>query len=66
MRKFKFIVQHDIIVEATEIDEAAQRVARLNLGRTLGAEVDADEQTVVTGGRLIAFEPPTIARLEEL
>ena len=66
MRKFKFIVQHDIIVEATEIDEAAQRVARLNLGRTLGAEVDADEQTVITGGRLIGFTPPMVARREEL
>jgi len=66
LRKFKFIVQHDIIVEAAEIDEATQRVHRMNLGRAIGAEVDADEQTVVTGGRLIAFEPPTIARLEEL
>ena len=66
MRKFKFVVQHDIIVEASEIDEATQRVRRMNLGRAIGAEIDADEQTVVTGGRLIAFEPPTIARLEEL
>ena len=66
MRKFKFVVQHDIIVEASEIGEATQRVHRMNQGRALGAEVDADEQTVVTGARLIAFEPPTIARLDEL
>ena len=66
MRKFKFVVQHDIIVEASEIDEATQRVARLDLGRTLGAEVDADEQTVISEARLIGFTPPMIGRLEEL
>ena len=66
MRKFKFIIQHDIIIEAADHAEAAQRLARLELARTLGAEIDADEQTVVTGGRMIGFEPPMVAGLEEL
>ena len=66
MRKFKFIVQHDIIIEAADHAEAAQRLARLELARPLGAAVDADEQTVITGGRLIGFTPPMVAGLEEL
>ncbi|MBO68501.1 MAG: hypothetical protein CL398_09345 [Acidiferrobacteraceae bacterium] len=66
MRKFKFIVQHDVVIEASTIDEANERLRRLDLGHTLGAEADADEQTVITGGRLVGFTPPAVARLEEL
>ena len=66
LRKFKFIIQHDVVIEAPTIDEANERLGRLDLAPALGAEVDADEQTVITGGRLIGFTPAAVARLEEL
>jgi len=66
LRKFKFVVQHDIIIEAADHAEAARRLARLELTRPLGAEIDADEQTVTTGGRMVANGPTMVAGVAEL